>query len=507
VDKQRRVTIPGETVRPTDSRADEKVAVGFPYGTFEGAFVESLVQEVIHDAQHHQRICNGGHFLPQPAANIAFGRNQIVQNFLNETDADWLWFIDTDQTWEPGVLERMVQSAHPTERPILGALVFSVTPGEAQEIAPTLWGVVDNQFSRITQVPKVGILEVAATGTGCVIIHRSVLEGVRDLPVPDTDLTHGDTAWPWFKYADWTNAQGKAIVMGEDLTFFLRASAAGFRAFVDTTIEVGHVKRALIGRQAYEIQPIGGLALPNFVIVPVKGHHDLTDNLLTELVEQREVYQIFVLDNGADTDPYQTSHGDLVEVLPCAGLNIHQMWNRGIERCLKVAPRCNIAVLNNDLDIGEHFLSGLAQELRADPRRLAVCPNYDGRPGTGFEPVHGICAARYDGTGGLAGFAFMVPGEMYTSGFPPFWEELQWWYGDNDMVRTIELYGGVYGIALDTTVKHLGGQTTVMDEAFQKTIAEDRAHFMRKWGLIDAEGAMTTMKPHPTPAPPADAPR
>lgn len=455
--------------------------LAYPYGAFEGGFVTSLTMLLVYDAHHGRHIVDGGFFLALQTTNIPHGRNQIVRTFLDKTDADWLWFVDTDQTFEPNVLERMLAVADAKTRPILGALVFSFSRGDAQEIVPTLWTIRDEQIARIMQIPGEGLLPVAATGTGCVLIHRRALEAVRDLQVPGRTHAYGDTSWPWFQYSDWVNADGKPDVMGEDLTFFLRAAAAGIPTYVDTRIEVGHVKRREIGRTEYELQPLGVTAIPNFVVIPVKGHHDLTDALVDQLLDQGEADGIFIFDNGSDTDPYPQRPG--VTVIPAAGKNIHEMWNAGVQTCVSGAPRCNIAILNNDLEVGPGFLSGLAATLRADSRRLAVSPNYDNRPGTGFLEVKGICANRYDGTGGLAGFAFMVPGEMFAAGFPPFDETLQWWYGDADFILNIERFGGMYGIARDVSCVHVNGgsQSTVEDDTFRTVIAEDRARFEAKW--------------------------
>lgn len=458
--------------------------VAFPYGTFQGSFVTSLVMMLVHDAHHQGHIVRHGYYLAHETTNIPHGRNQIVRTFLDETDAEWLWFVDTDQTFDADILDRMLGAADPHERPILGALVFSYSRGDAQEVVPTLWTVHDGAFVRITQIPAgQRFLTLAATGTGCVLIHRTVLEAVRDLPVPTRpDLTFGATSWPWFQYSDWVNPDGRPDVMGEDLTFFLRAAAAGYPTTVDTTIEVGHVKRTEITRATYERQFIAPAALPTFVVIPVRSKHHLTDALIGQLLDQGDADAIFVMDNGADTDPYRHDH-PAVHVVPAAGHNIHRMWNDGVAAATAGAPRCNIAILNNDLAIGPGFLAGLARELRLVDRCLAVSPNYDARPGTGFQPVSGICANRYDGTGGLAGFAFMIPGEMFAAGFPPFDETLAWWYGDNDFVLQVEAHGGVYGIARDVTCEHIdGGSQTARDVDLTARIAADRATFQAKWG-------------------------
>ncbi len=103
-----------------------------------------------------------------------------------------------------------------------------------------------------------------------------------------------------------------------------------------------------------------------------------------------------------------------------------------------------------------------------------MCPNYDGRPGEGLEPVADICAGRYDGTGGFAGFAFMVRAEVPYR-FPA---GLRWWYGDNHMLDAIGQGGSFAAICHTATVEHLdgGSQTggTWVDGPLADEIEADR---------------------------------
>jgi len=180
-------------------------------------------------------------------------------------------------------------------------------------------------------------------------------------------------------------------------------------------------------------------------------------------------------------------------------MGIHQMWNDGVRRSLAHAQApCNVAILNNDLILGDGFLTGLAAGLRSDPRCLVVCPNYDMRPtDQPLVPLSGICAGRYDGTGGLAGFAYMVRGEMFARGFPQFDEDLDWFFGDNELVMNVARSGGVALMVTGTTVEHVdgGGQTTTdgagathggdwlesLSPKMRAAYEKDHARFVSKW--------------------------
>jgi hypothetical protein len=54
---------------------------------------------VLHDAMRNQRIIReGGTYLQKlaGAGGIGDGRNEVAKNFLDATDGEWLWFVDTD---------------------------------------------------------------------------------------------------------------------------------------------------------------------------------------------------------------------------------------------------------------------------------------------------------------------------------------------------------------------------------------------------------------------------
>jgi len=107
------------------------------------------------------------------------------------------------------------------------------------------------------------------------------------------------------------------------------------------------------------------------------------------------------------------------------------------------------------------------------------------------ERLQGICAERYDGTGGLSGFAFMVRGSWFASGYR-FPEDAMWWYGDNDLLLTIEANGGWYGMAHGATCEHLdgGGRTGEWrSPEMQAQLERDRQAFERKWANMLAPEA------------------
>ena len=204
-------------------------------------FHHSIVGLLIHDMRHHRRIIDGGgHFPTVSGANIVNARNLAVRTFLDGHDADWLFTVDTDEAFAPDTVDRLVEAAHPQTRPIVGGLYYGIWHGSGQPVQfPQMFEWVDDPpgVSRIESWPPGQIIPVGATGAGCMLIHRRVLQAMRSAhPEP----------WPW--YAE-SVLDGQPI--SEDITFCMRAGALGFPIFVHTGVEAAHQKPSLLTSHTY----------------------------------------------------------------------------------------------------------------------------------------------------------------------------------------------------------------------------------------------------------------
>lgn len=425
--------------------------------------------------------------------SLAGKRNKVCKTFLERTDSEWLLFIDDDQQFMPDLAQKMVDSADPVERPILSALIMAERSSSRFPIGPacTVWHEEMQSFVIPPYIPQERWWQVATIGTGCVLIHRTVLEKMRE--------AHKDDAFPWFKHAQHPNQDtGEPDEMSEDYVFSLRASALDYPLYVDTTIEVGHVKRRVLTSHDFYAQPNVAPPPPRTVaVIPVKGNLRYTKDLVQQLEADPGCDEVVIIENGSPPDMQKWLKSCGHVVLDAIGSGIHQMWNMGAAYALNRPGPVNLLFLNNDIRIGEPFCEPLAKALRPEglsdeqleqaARLVAVCPNYDGRSGEGIEQLRGVCGERYDGTGGLSGFAFMVKGELFTHMGYRFPEECMWWYGDTDMVMTIDTSGGWYGMVHGVTVEHLdgGGRTgNWSDPEMQRQLAADQAHWQAKWSQV-----------------------
>jgi hypothetical protein len=168
--------------------------------------------------------------------NISTARNLICREFLDGNLAPWLFMADTDMSFPGDTVDRLIAAADPLQRPVMGALCWSLSGGEKY---PTMYELVDAPgglaFRRYREWPEDALVRVSATGAACLLIHRDALTAV--------EKTSKDPAAPWFR----ESAIGAPLsLMGEDMTFCLRCAAAGIPVHVHTGVRAGHMKTTML---------------------------------------------------------------------------------------------------------------------------------------------------------------------------------------------------------------------------------------------------------------------
>jgi hypothetical protein len=217
---------------PARAAPPEQAVIAYPHpGTVRAEFMRSMLALARHCGEQVAGIID-----VHAGPNLSRWRNAIVERFLSY-DVPWLLMVDTDMVFAPDMLARLVAAADWAERPILGALCYS--ENEDGEPYSTMYELVEEQgqprFARYATWPEDTAYRVAATGTGCLLVHRRVFETItRHKP---------DPVAPWFREVTFGGR-----LMGEDLTFCMRAAAAGLPIHVHTGIQVGHVKTTVLGK-------------------------------------------------------------------------------------------------------------------------------------------------------------------------------------------------------------------------------------------------------------------
>jgi hypothetical protein len=219
-----------------------KVSIGFLHpGHYAACFAESLMDATLHDLTGAGRIMHpyGKMGKECGSAGIVAGRNKLAQVMCDESPAEWLFMVDSDMGFAGDTIERLVGSADRYTRPVIGALCFALKTfsrssfyGVRYVATPTLyeWRETDTEvgFLPMFEYPRDQLVKVSATGTAAVLIHRRVLEKVRD-----------KFGAVWFDPI--THPTGPTV-FSEDLSFCIRVAACDVPMHVHTGVKTTHDK-------------------------------------------------------------------------------------------------------------------------------------------------------------------------------------------------------------------------------------------------------------------------
>ena len=229
---------------------EQAVTVAYVCGdTVQYSWHRSLFDLVAYDGAHHGRVAAGGFVGMRCGTNgLVEARNTAVKTFLEEDRADWLWWIDTDMGFAPDTIDRLLEAADPIQRPIVGALAFMNREDGADQlggyrhtVCPTVfdWVKVDDQYGWQIRwrYPVNTLTRVGGTGAACVLVHRSAFATI--------EAAHGRA---WYDRVPNTST-GQLI--GEDLSFCLRAGALNIPIFVHTGVPTTHYKHVWLAEEDY----------------------------------------------------------------------------------------------------------------------------------------------------------------------------------------------------------------------------------------------------------------
>jgi hypothetical protein len=213
-------------------RSKDKICIGMVNN---GTIDSLLAQDLIHIAiDPEQRF----HNLVQ-IANIGLttrSRNVMVKTFLETTQAAWLLMIDSDERISLDAFKKLVNAAHDKDRPIVSGLVFAAffDNDDALRPVPTIYAMDEEKgLQPIDAYPIDSVIEVDAVGTGCLLIHRSVL---LDMQKQATENQGKD--WAWF-----VEGAINGTYFGEDLLFSKRLKSMGYKIHAHTGAILPHHKQ------------------------------------------------------------------------------------------------------------------------------------------------------------------------------------------------------------------------------------------------------------------------
>lgn len=242
---------------------------------------------------------------------LVAARNQVAAQMI-ASDCDWLLWVDTDMGFEADSLDRLLMVADPVERPIVGGLCFAQRQyaydgmnGYWTKPQPTIYTWLDNPdggsgFTIVPLYPVNAIMNVAATGSAFILIHRSVFEKIAE--------EFGPT---WYDRTPAPNGE----LLGEDISFCVRAHLVGLPVHVHTGVRTSHYKGQWVQEKdhwrSYNPPPAGERVA---VVVPVLGRPQHAEPFMRSLTASTGLATAYAVCD-ADED-------DVIEAWRAAGATV-----------------------------------------------------------------------------------------------------------------------------------------------------------------------------------------
>jgi 2-polyprenyl-3-methyl-5-hydroxy-6-metoxy-1,4-benzoquinol methylase len=154
--------------------------------------------------------------------------------------AEWMFLMDVDQTFPRNTIPRLLETAKKLDAKVISVLYhmgrapYAPVAGWVKQVeGQEAYVNANGEAWRDYYAPLgTGVVEVDWVGSGGLLIHRDVLTKI---------------GWPPF-LDEWAPGMSYRKV-GHDVTFSERAKEAGFKIYVDTTLNSAHGKFQYFGQE------------------------------------------------------------------------------------------------------------------------------------------------------------------------------------------------------------------------------------------------------------------
>ena len=178
------------------------------------------------------------HYIRAMISFHSAARNSLV----DQAYGDWLLMLDTDITFEPDILARLLMIFN---RPLDTGENIDVLAGLYQHKAaphhPVLYAWDKDALAHLGDWDKFGegqhyVIPIASAGAGCLLVRRNIYERVKK----ELKENPFDIIPPY----------------GEDHSFFMRLKKLGIKAYCDPLITVNHLRLEGLSMDDYNKEEI-----------------------------------------------------------------------------------------------------------------------------------------------------------------------------------------------------------------------------------------------------------
>lgn len=423
----------------------DAVTLAYAHNGFEvtHSFSQSITHLLLHDVSHGEHILRGGYIPVRCGTNGLVGaRNLAIKNFLSLGRGDWLLWCDTDMGFELDSVERLLEVADPVERPIVGGLCF----GQKETLEDGYFGYrtsaratifnwqqgdegqnIPTKFTARAWYPPNSLVRCAGTGSAFVLIHKSVFEKL--------DEAYGPT---W--YDQIPSDDGELI--GEDISFCIRANAQGFPIHVHTGVRTTHMKHLWLQEADFWDQHRPPPAVERVaVLVPVLERPQNAEPFMRSLRASTGLATAYAICGEDDRATWAAWLAAGANVLPASGKRFAKKINDGYRAT--VEP--NFFITGDDVRFWPGWLDHAEYAMKVSGCRV-IGTNDLGNPRVqrGEHAVHMLIDREYVDEHGAS---WDGPGVVCHEGY-------RHWFVDDELV-TVAKQRGTFVAALGSKVEHL----------------------------------------------------
>lgn len=207
------------------------------------SFMDSVARTYEYEKHHETNLLNRTFAVGSGPLTLDKSRNESVEVFLEHSECEWLWIVDSDMGFTSDTLARMVQTAEINNLVVLSALYYGafyteddLRGGSKTDIQPVVFGPPNLGFPQYSKeqvtVENGNLLSVGGVGAGCILLNRSILVSMKE-----------KFGSHWFTQIP--TQDGYRV--SEDLSFCVRLHEVNIPVVVDTNIKVSHHKSMWIG--------------------------------------------------------------------------------------------------------------------------------------------------------------------------------------------------------------------------------------------------------------------
>lgn len=184
-----------------------------------------------------------GMFFPDRGSRGDTTRETLLDAFLERKEYDAILCLDADQRHPDNLLDSLRDTMEAGDLDMVCAHYYKRGTKPIQSLCYEL-GDGTWPYIPMLDPPTDGVVEIASTGLGCVLIRRRVVEAVRDALPKDMSP---------FAIAPMPELTDDYNNFGSDFRFFILARRMGFRLWLDASVESLHATIVWLGHKSAKL--------------------------------------------------------------------------------------------------------------------------------------------------------------------------------------------------------------------------------------------------------------